>query len=114
MDHDKPDIPAIAKEVEYWQSVGKPEIAADVLAKHQMTTVSEVDPNTQEVRYRYVRPSQMGGASQDDNIPVVGSAGEAAKLPPGSKFRPFPGGPIKMVPGGASPSNGSGRFPRPY
>lgn len=108
--YDKPDIPAIAKEIQYWEGIGRPDVARDVLAKHQMTTVSEVDPRTGEVRYRYVNPTQIMGG--DSSAVRVSSRAEYESLPPGAQYI-APDGSVRRK-GGASPSNGSLTFPGPY
>lgn len=46
-----------------------------------------------------------------DNIPTLSTPEEAAKLPPGSRFK-TPDGRVKMVPGGPTGSAPSGGFPR--
>lgn len=101
------DIPAIAEEERYWRRIGRDDIADDIIAKHRMTTVSEADPNTGEVRYRAVRPSELfnppGGMA-----PRINSREELDRLPPGSEYIAPDGS--RRRKGGASPVSGSAGF----
>lgn len=106
-----PELPGIAKEERYWRSVGRDDIADDIVAKHRMAMVQRVGPGDSIIS-EYVRPSQMMGGPQTDNIPTVASEADLDRLPPGAQFR-APDGSIRRK-GGASPSNGSGAFPGPY
>jgi hypothetical protein len=108
--YDKPDIPSIAKEEQYWRSIGRDDIADDVVAKHRMATVSEANPLTGEVRYRYVRPAELmgggGGARR------VSSKEEYDALPPNTEYI-APDGSVRRK-GGAGPAAAPQGFPGPY
>lgn len=103
------NTPDWEKTAQWLDSQGRGSEAADIRAKATMVSTIQTD-SSGEGRFIYARPSQLTSGGQNDNIPIVSSLAEASKLAPGSKFRPFPNGPIKTVPGGASPSNGSGGF----
>lgn len=100
-------LPDTEKKAQYYEGQGQGDVAADLRAKERMVPISRADPATGEVRYEYVRPSTLMGGGED--LPSPKSAAEAAALPPGTRFR-APDGSIRRVPGGASPSNGSGGF----
>jgi hypothetical protein len=108
--YDTPDIPSIAKEEQYWRSIGRDDIADDVVAKHRMATVSEANPLTGEVRYRYVRPAELmgggGGARR------VSSKEEYDALPPNTEYI-APDGSVRRK-GGAGPAAAPQGFPGPY
>lgn len=117
-DNKEPDVPELAKTVNYYRSIGRNDIADDLEAKGRMVPVQQADPNTGEVRYQYVRPTKlMGGgdtsAAPATDLPRISTPAEAAKLPPGSWFI-APDGSRRKVPGGAAPSNGPGGFRRSY
>jgi hypothetical protein len=108
------DIPAIAEEERYWRRIGRDDIADDIIAKHRMTTVSEADPVTGEVRYRAVRPSELftPPSATGNIVPRINSKEELARLPAGSEYIAPDGS--RRRKGGASPSTGSAGFPGPY
>jgi len=103
----KDNTPDWEQTAKWLEGQGRTQEAADIRAKATMVSTIQNNPATGESRFVYAHPSQLSGGA---DIPVVSSAADAAKLPPGSSFRPYPGGPVKKVPGGAGPAGGSGGF----